>query len=273
MRAARRILAIWGGLATAMFGIAAYLTAVIVREDTGPYDLINADFQDIGIFASQEANSGLSARVLYQYNERTTSSTIGLRSQASSAKIILNHVADPNACVDENDLMPNGRPKPVLLIPIKSNTDYGGSSRGTYLIDWTAAGRQPFPMAITCSLTAIVKQETYTDRLIYFSNLESQKAYSNIGSLQFGPPLSKWTLDVSEMGGTNNIRFLGGLNPGQSWSSRDLIPDNSRVGLAWESVQADSKRDIIIVVIGALIALGAATALEALRPFVDRIVS
>ena len=75
------------------------------------------------------------------------------------------------------------------------------------------------------------------------------------------------------MGGIDSITFLGGLNSEQSSSSRDLIPDNSRISVRWESVPAQSKRDILIVVIGALIALGAATALEALRPFVDQIVA
>lgn len=127
-------------------------------------------------------------------------------------------------------------------------------------------------MAIRCSLTPILKQETYTSRRIYFKDLSSPTAYKTAGQ-QFGPPLSKWTLDVSEVGGIDSITFLGGLNSEQSSSSRDLIPDNLRIGVRWESVPAQSKRDILIVVIGALIALGAATALEALRPFVDQIVA
>jgi hypothetical protein len=214
----------------------------------------------------------LSAKLVYRYDERSTTSTILLLSKLPSAKIILNHVANPNACVDENELMPNGSSKPVPLIPIAANADYAGSSRGTYLIDWTATGRQPYPMAIRCSLTPIVKQETYTSRRIYFKDLSSPTAYKTAGQ-QFGPPLSKWTLDVSEVGGIDSITFLGGLNSEQSSSSRDLIPDNLRIGVRWESVPAQSKRDILIVVIGALIALGAATALEALRPFVDQIVA
>jgi hypothetical protein len=153
---------------------------------------------------------GLSAKLVYRYDERSTTSTILLLSKLPSAKIILNHVANPNACVDENELMPNGSSKPVPLIPIAANADYAGSSRGTYLIDWTATGRQPYPMAIRCSLTPIVKQETYTSRRIYFKDLSSPTAYKTAGQ-QFGPPLSKWTLDVSEMGGIDSITFLGGL--------------------------------------------------------------
>jgi hypothetical protein len=210
--------------------------------------------------------------VRYRYDERSASSTILLSSLVPSAKIILNHVAGPNACVDENDLMPNRAPKPLRLIPIAPKIDYAGSSRGTYLIDWTAAASQPYPMGIRCSLTPIVKHETYTGRLMYFTNLSNPIAYNTAGQ-QFGPPLSKWTLDVSEIGGMDSITFLGGLNSGQSWTSRDLAPDNSRVGFRWESVPAQSERNILIVLIGALIALGAATVLEALRPFVDRIVA
>jgi hypothetical protein len=264
----------WGALAAILFGIAAWLTWTIVQRNQAPYDVWRNDFQEVGIFVKSRSDATKSGIVRYQYDERKASAAILLSAEIAAAKIMLNHVLGPHNCVDLNHATDNGIPRPLKLIPILAHRDFEGSAQGSYLIEWNA-DYAPLGMRIRCEVTPIVVHETYTARRILFINSPAPTFYvvpADMSYLSFGPPLSKLTLDLSDMGEIDNISFRGGLNAGQSWSSRDLVPDIARVSAQWDSIQANSKRDILIVVIGALIALGAATTLEALRPFIDHFV-
>ena len=77
--------------------------------------------------------------------------------------------------------------------------------------------------------------------------------------------------DVSALENIDNVRFSGGIAlPPLGERTRLLDPDDSVVSVEWVDVTAAERRDVILVTIGALAAIAAAMAIEAIRPFIDR---
>lgn len=77
-------------------------------------------------------------------------------------------------------------------------------------------------------------------------------------------------LDVSALDAINDLRFSGGVAiPFAGDRARLLDKDDSVVSADWSDVVAQEERDIVLVTIGALAAIGAAMAIEAIRPFVE----
>jgi hypothetical protein len=78
-------------------------------------------------------------------------------------------------------------------------------------------------------------------------------------------------LDVSALEDINNLRFSGGVAfPFAGERTRFLDRVDNIVSIEWDEVLAEERRDIILVVVGALAAIAAAMAIEAIRPFVER---
>lgn len=78
-------------------------------------------------------------------------------------------------------------------------------------------------------------------------------------------------LDVSALEDIDDLRFTGGLAiPFAGERTRLLDSHDNVLSAEWSNVAAQEQRDIILVTIGALAAIAAATAIEAIRPFVER---
>ena len=78
-------------------------------------------------------------------------------------------------------------------------------------------------------------------------------------------------LDVAALEGIDDLRFSGGVSiPGAGDRLRLLTAERSTVAIEWNDVQAEERRDVILVTVGALAAIAAAMAIEAIRPFVER---
>ena len=77
-------------------------------------------------------------------------------------------------------------------------------------------------------------------------------------------------VNVSALEDIDDLRFSGGLQlPFGGDRSRLLYGENNVVSAEWTDVTAQEQRDIILVLIGALSAIAAATIIEALRPLVE----
>jgi len=78
-------------------------------------------------------------------------------------------------------------------------------------------------------------------------------------------------LDISALEDITNLRFSGGVEvPFAGERTRLLTGDQNVVAVDWVDASAQEERDIILVIIGALAAIGAAMAIEAIRPFIER---
>ena len=78
-------------------------------------------------------------------------------------------------------------------------------------------------------------------------------------------------LDVSALQDVDDLRFSGGLQaPLGGDRTRLLYAGDDIVSVEWVDVAAQEQRDIILVIIGALSAIAAAMAIEAIRPAVER---
>jgi hypothetical protein len=78
-------------------------------------------------------------------------------------------------------------------------------------------------------------------------------------------------LDVSALEDVDDLRFSGGLQaPLGGDRTRVLYAGDDIVSAEWVDVTAQEQRDIVLVIIGALSAIAAATAIEAIRPVVER---
>lgn len=78
-------------------------------------------------------------------------------------------------------------------------------------------------------------------------------------------------VDVSALEDVDNLRFSGGIAvPIAGERTRLLDRHDTIVSAEWSSVVAQERRDILLVIIGALAAIAAAMAIEAIRPFVEQ---
>lgn len=143
-----------------------------------------------------------------------------------------------------------------------------------YRIDWLPeSGRPSSIVQLECAITAdAMRFNTFSGRQVHFVN----------GAGDFERELKpvSWIF-AFDMPGVENVNLEAVAEnfeyPGPQlrrlldWRSPQLVAPGERLVLSWRSQNRESLRDIIIVIIGSLVALGAAMLLEALRPFVERI--
>jgi hypothetical protein len=97
---------------------------------------------------------------------------------------------------------------------------------------------------------------TFTDRSITVHALDG--------------PTGAVFFDVSALEDIDNLRFSGGLQvPFAGERTRLLDSSDSIVTAEWANVTAQEQRDIVLVLVGALAAIAAAMAIEAIRPLVE----
>jgi hypothetical protein len=294
-RTAWRFFALWGGLALIPFGLAVYLTVKIVYVNHSEFDSRKTPVEEIGIYGPvPDPATPLNVVVNYVYDEGSKEASVEFAADIHG-KIILNHVAGPDSCVIPG---PDSDPTPI---PLKISRIYkqGAEDDQAYLI--AEHGGQPEYgwLRISCKLDSIVDRQTYTERRIHFHNILDVADYEPFDSGYLGqdphsvPPMwgatLKWTLSLSKSSSIENVTFVGGTNVGNAYrdereelkaqggvkefgATRDFAPDDL-VEVHWESLTMRSWRDVLIVIIGTLVALGAAMFVESVRPLVDRFVA
>ncbi len=79
-------------------------------------------------------------------------------------------------------------------------------------------------------------------------------------------------LDISALGDIDDLRFFGGtVLPWEGDRTRAFDSRDQLISAEWADVRAEEKRDVFLVIIGALAAIAAATGLEAVRPIVEHL--
>jgi hypothetical protein len=77
-------------------------------------------------------------------------------------------------------------------------------------------------------------------------------------------------VDFSAFDGIDDVRFSGGIQvPAAGDRVRVVDPNDRFISATWSDEAALEQRDVVLVLVGGLAAIGAAMAIEAIRPFVE----
>jgi hypothetical protein len=288
LRSARRIFALWGGLAVLSFVFAGCLTKIIVRVNDVDYrplrlslvtrNAVDENAQYVSVF-SRELDANTHIRVDYDDLEGKHGgrARIVLASlHHPDATILLNNVVGTRSCTQQG--------QPLELTKIPTSTDF--EMQDVYLMDWEENIQH-----IVCDLKSVIVADTFTTRTVRIVNTatkddfvdrymehETLSSVLESAAWNFGDKPVTWRLDETKQHDAENITILLRTSL-ESDESRGPTLDAVRqtfpgdhLEVHWKSPSQDSVRDILLVIIGSAIALGAAMFLEALRPFVERFV-
>jgi hypothetical protein len=270
---AKRFFLIWGGSAAVIFAFAGYLTFVIVdvNEALGRTQYLSIYPQGKAVNENAVSEDGGSSFKLFYSGKSAAEAWIRI-SLDRPAKILLNHVAGPKACQELGPL------KIEPLEPVRTPDS-------TFVEDGYLIDIKDYPSLVDCTLKSIIVKSTFTARHVQFLNPPGKYYYEVSGNPFFKSPIwnfddkpAKWTLDETVLEDAEQLSIIVRYNERQSGNNR-MILDAVReaypgegLDLRWTSTSRESLRDILVVIIGAAVALGAAMFLEALRPYVERLV-
>lgn len=286
LRTARRFCVFWGAIALFQFCFAGYLTRMITSVYPKEFNE-KSPRQEVGIFTHSPRDESLIAAVDYRHTDGSNQSSvevwIGGLDFVDSMEVILNHVAGPSACYSEDDVK-----LPLKLITVddysiitwkrehnSSETDVNDAAK-------SLRSRQRNEFGVTCRLNSVVDHESYAERRIYFEDYPVELFRDSNEPIATGGKRTDWTLSFRDMEDVKDITFLthslvSGTKKGMpaqsgiNWGATREFAFGDRVEVRWDSLTSEMWRDIIIVIIGALVALGAAMVIEAIRPFVEHI--
>jgi hypothetical protein len=116
----------------------------------------------------------------------------------------------------------------------------------------------PIGGAVECDIHAPAFRETFTAKRfdVLFAHLIRNDQNQPVPTLRFSA-----TIDHAD-----SIQLFGGRSTS---SNATELSNETLATVRYDDVRDESTRDVVLIVIGSLIALGAAMALEAIRPFVE----
>lgn len=239
-----RFLLIWGALAALNFVIAAVLTGIVVEVSA-----LEAPYHSVGMYGAYRSHAvgwvyyyggAAGGRYLIYYPAHTTS------------------VALPTGKF--TDCIYNQPPQRRVLSSDVTTSSYQG--RSFYLIRLSPSPHGAATNGeVTCRLDFAPTRTSFTDYAM------------DIWFLPYPPKgsVSAATLNYYvQFDGAENMQVFGAR--ATSSSSAALEPDDESV-IRFTDVRRQSLREIMFVVIGTLVAFGAALSLEAIRPYVERAAS
>lgn len=237
---AYRFLLIWGTLAVLCFAIAAKLTAVLVNVPG-----LEPPFSPTGMYGEFHG-----AAVGWIYYYKATSGGTYLVYYPAGTKFVAMPYGKLSAC---------SMTKPhETRLPSGDIATLHSQTHAFYLLTISALPHgAPTAGEITCSLEFEPTRTSFTNSAM---DVWFLPALSNRTS-----PLSTLNFYV-QIEGAENMQVFGAR--ATSSSGVALEPDDESV-ITFTDVRREGLRDIMLVVIGAFIALGAAMALEAIRPYVE----
>ena len=259
----------WGLLCVLAVVTACWLTVMITRVNYGARAGLNVDFQEtrpapfdphtgVETFAEEEFRipriiMGENHTAILIFNADTQRIVLSAdRSIAITCRLV-DAVALHAPVGTVGELEEKAPSEPIAV-------DGEGSSRLTITIPRSAIGRLKTPDSqgiISCRPHwPIVAAPTFTDRALAVHGINK--------------PNGMVFVDVSALDDVDDLRFSGGVeDPLAGERTRLLVPVNDSVSAAWSDVVAEERRDIVLVVVGALFAIAAALAIETIRPFVE----
>ena len=135
---------------------------------------------------------------------------------------------------------------------------FGAFSAPVVWLDIDVASIDPDPhLLVECNLPTSVENETYVSRSLRIATL--------------GGPLSGGTVSLGDR--DPNIQVTNEATGDTRLASADTAAPKSdgvrSLRFTWDSQQASQRRDLLLIIIGTLIALAAAATIEAARPYIE----
>jgi hypothetical protein len=239
VRYAHRFLLLWGGLALVMFCIAAALTAALVHVS-----LVESDYHPIGMYGDYRSHAvgwiyyerhGGNSDFLVYYPARTTVVVLPFGRLTKCA------IGDPARTLPASAIERSQHQGRDYYLVALSTQPRGATSDGT----------------LRCEIDFEVRRESFT-------------GYSlDVWFLPNAPTGAKPAASLgfsASVEGAESMQVFGARST--SSSGADLAPDDEAT-IKFTMIWRAGLREIALVLIGAFVALGAAMALEAIRPYIE----
>jgi hypothetical protein len=242
---ANRFLFIWGALSLVAFAVAAFLTAMLVH--VSPEE---APYHPVGMYGDYH---GPAQGWIYYYRTQREGNDYLIYYPANTRAVALPY-GKLKRCTNQ---LPSMReiPKSSIRAMHWESGDYYLVPLSTQPHGTTHDGKA------TCVLDFVPTRDSFTDYSIDYWFLPSLPiAGSPISTLNISATLQEAT----------SMQVFG--ERATSSSSAVLEPDDETM-IRYSDMRLLSLRDIMLVIIGALVALATAMALEAIRPYVELIAS
>lgn len=297
-----RALLIWFAVSAVLFFVAAYLTKMISAvHGRPPFTRAEESWsgdrptQVVSIYLRPETKE-FSQQTVVGYrigsvpyrskfdSEKYAFMEIMLPSGAD-AKILVNNVKDVNSCSSPRtatDFSEEtiGEP-PLHHLAIATSSDDKMFGTPLYVLTPEHSNEQ---YSVRCFLAPVAEQETFTTKraeFVFYTLPDSGLNFQLFGAdelKQYGlegyKPVRGLIVDLSGIPDIEDLRFDGGFQE-QQWAGYEnirVIPPGQFLRAHWKEIRSEQTRDILLVVIGTLIAIGATTLIEGLRPLFEIII-
>ncbi len=297
----RRSLIAWGSFAFCLFILAAIITWIVVGVKHAPIDdehtlRLEFLFPNAGLHPTRSLLdttidrprlAKLGAYTEADYREDRGSAALYVwYPPGVSGKILVSHLTGPDAC---QEVLTGAQDTPTETLAVEPIPATDANFHDDWIIsvtphqphqpliydsvsqNWTLAPVETL-VQLRCALRRTADRETFvTKRLLVMAR----------DAAGLGPYMAPHTaaptvyIRFPHTAGTESVEFSGGY----SWigNSSVVSPESERgvklgqtVEVRWREADREGERDELLVIVGALIALGAAMMVEAVRPGVDR---
>ena len=291
-----RSIRIWGGLALITLMLAAILTLKVLGTHQ---HLLNSSVVFFPTFSSTAVsdmaveraarrrgttyNEELAGRfdVTAQYGDANGHQTITFSSESTPVHLFINNLGGAAPCRELNGYSDRPTTFYYKRLPTDALAEDAPEFMGTqlYLVGIQQDARErDRSITVECNGHWIGDWTTFSTRSLSVTNLGDVN-FSGL-ALRYARPDAYWGSHLrmwfANIDGAENVHFSGGEShlgqPGidNPEYERDI---SGPIEVSWSVFRRESERDELLVVIGALIALGASMVVEAFRPYIDRLVA
>jgi hypothetical protein len=284
-RNSRRTFIAWLLISFVLFALAGCLTMLISAVNGHPpfakhaAPLYRPDFQTISVyFRGTSPESILTVNyvgpISIPIGRDIEYSKLAIRLPLhSQPKILINNLKDESSCSNLGNGFMDDAEGTHMRVEKPHESIYDNMYVITPEVPESArAGENNF-FYVVCAVRPVLERETFTTKRAAFSfdDVSLEPTLSARYGVQDLTPVPGLLINV-EFEDSEDIQWESQEQEPSLLVGRDttyVLPVNGMAVVRWKDIGREQARDIILVIIGALIAIGATTLIEALRPFIE----
>jgi len=276
--------AVWAGMSVLFFAIMIWLVTLVYGATDAPEgapvdSTTNMATQKLALYVVKAGNSTPEATTAsYQAKDGDRIAKLLIQLPPGQYYLVLGGIGTAGDCTAPD------RMEAIGNVPGREIVDDATDSWWQFNIPYSAVTR-----SVVCTVRSVLRRPSFAHRSVNVGavDLTTDDPYSQMGqasmALQQAGAVPVSAIDInfhSEEGA--DYHFTGGHTPEarivpntktpdteesiRSLHSTDYIP----LEASWTDAAAEDQKEILLIVIGVLIAFGVAMLIEAIRPFVDR---